>query len=87
MATAGRRSASLTWVQGADGGSELTFQVVRIYSGKRLVSFMMVPGWATSATVDRLNAGTNYAFSVTAINAVGWSYESARSNTVKVLKR
>ena len=81
-AVAGRRSATVSWVQGADGGSPLTGQTVRIYQGTRPVASVAVAAGATRTTVGSLKAGTSYAFTVLATNKVGTSVESARSNAV-----
>ena len=81
-ATAGKRSASVTWSQGSDGGNPLTGQTVRVYSGSSYVGSVSVSGTATSVKVGSLKAGTRYTFSVTATNAVGTSPESTRSNEV-----
>jgi hypothetical protein len=42
-AVAHRKSASLTWVKGDDGGSALTGQTVTIYSGTRKVGSRCPP--------------------------------------------
>lgn len=84
VATGGRRSASVVWTLGADGGSPLTGHFVSVYSGSKLVAFTVVSGTATSATVKGLRAGSKYTFTVAAVNDVGVSPQSARSNMVRV---
>ena len=81
-AAAGRRSATVAWVQGDDGGSPLTGQTVRVYTGTRHVASAAVSGTATSVRIGGLRAGTSYSFTVTATNASGTSPQSARSNAV-----
>ncbi len=80
--SAGKRSALLSWTPGFAGGSPLTGHMVRVYGPIGLLSTLTVSGTATTATVTGLKAGTGYAFTVTARNAVGTSVESSRSNTV-----
>jgi hypothetical protein len=84
VATGGRRSASVSWTQGADGGAPLTAHIIRVFSGNKLVAFASVPGTATSVTVYGLRAGTKYSLTVTAVNEIGLSPQSARSNVVRV---
>jgi subtilisin family serine protease len=80
-ATAGVLSATVSWTQG-NGGSPLTAQTIRVYSGKRVIGTASVSGAATSATVSGLQAGKGYSFTVIATNVVGSSRESAMSNSV-----
>jgi subtilisin family serine protease len=81
-ATAGKRSAQVRWVQGADGGSALTGQTIHVYSGTTKMGTLSVTGTATAATVSGLKAGTAYRFTVTATNAKGTSGESPLSNEI-----
>ncbi len=80
--SAGKRSALVSWTPGFAGGSPLTGHLVRVYGPTGLLSTLTVSGTATTATVTGLKAGTGYAFTVTARNAIGTSVESSRSNTV-----
>lgn len=82
MAKAGRRSASLTWTQGANGGSALTGQTVRIYQNGTFVGSVAVTATAKSATISGLVGGVPYRFGITATNAIGTSPESVLSNQV-----
>ena len=82
VATPGPGSATVTWVQGANGGSTLTAHTIRIYSGRRVLRTVTVAGTATSAAVTGLDAGKGYSFTVVATNAVGSSPESLQSNVV-----
>jgi subtilisin family serine protease len=82
FAAAARRSATLTWTQGDDGGAPLTAQTVRIYERGRLKSVVSVAASATSSQLTGLKAGSRYTFTVTATNKVGTSPESAPSNPV-----
>jgi subtilisin family serine protease len=78
----GKRSATVAWLQGADGGSRLTGQTVRVYAGTRYVSAVPVSATATSVRIAGLRAGTSYSFTVSAKNAVASSRESTRSPAV-----
>lgn len=81
-ATAGRRSAAVSWQQGSNGGSPLTSQTIHVYSGSTKVGSVQVSPTATSATVSGLTAGVSYSFSVSSTNSVGSSPESTRSNII-----
>jgi subtilisin family serine protease len=81
-AVAGKRSATVSWVRGGDGGSALTGQTVRVYAGGSYAGSVAVSASATSVKIGGLKAGTRYTFGVTATNSVGTSPESARSNEV-----
>ncbi|MFM7061058.1 MAG: S8 family serine peptidase [Actinomycetes bacterium] len=86
VATAGRRAASLTWTKGADGGSALTGQTVRVYANGTFVGSVAVSAAATSVSIGGLTGGVPYRFGVTATNAVGTSPESALSTAVTPTK-
>jgi subtilisin family serine protease len=81
-AKAGKRSATVSWTRGSDGGSPLTGQTVLVYRGTSLVGTVGVSATATSVKIGGLKAGVEHSFSVTATNAVGTSPESVRSGTV-----
>lgn len=81
-AVAGKRSAKITWVRGADGGSALTAQIVGVYMKGTKVASVSVSATASSVTLTRLKPGVAYRFSVSAVNAVGSSPESSLSNEV-----
>lgn len=81
-AVAGRRSATVSWVQGSSGGSPLTGQTVRVYVKGALVGSAAAAGTATSLQVGGLKAGVSHAFTVSAANAVGVSPESTLSAPV-----
>jgi subtilisin family serine protease len=83
VAKGARGSASVSWAQGADGGSALTSQTVTVYRSGKVTGTVTVSGTATSVTI-RLSKGSGYSFTVTATNAVGSSPASAMSNTVNV---
>jgi len=81
-ATAGKRSAVVSWTKGSDGGSPLTAQTVHVYAGASKVGILTVSVDATSVTISGLTAGVSYSFAVSATNAVGTGPESARSAAV-----
>ena len=83
-ATAGSRSASLSWIKGNSGGSALISQTITAYSGTRKVGSVKISGSATSVRITGLSAWKAYAFTVTATNKIGSSAASAKSNTVTV---
>jgi subtilisin family serine protease len=85
-ASAGKRSATVNWTLGSDGGSAITGSTVRIYSGGKLVGTASVSGTASSVTISGLKAGTSYTFATITHNAVGSSPESSRSNSVVPLR-
>ena len=82
-AAAKRRAATVTWVQGDDGGSRITKQIVRVYRGKKRVGAFRVPGDVTAVRVTGLKPRKVYRFTVIEKNALGKSPESARSNRVR----
>jgi subtilisin family serine protease len=85
-AVAGKRSATVSWTLGADGGSPLTGQTVVIRTGTTRVGTVAVGATTTSVKVGGLKPGTAYTFTVTATNAVGTSPESVASNAVTPLR-
>lgn len=72
-ATAGKRSASVTWTAGADGGSPITGHTVTMFMNGALVRTYAVSATATKISFSRLTAGATYTFSVSSRNAVGTS--------------
>ena len=86
LATAGSRSANLTWTKGADGGSALTGQTITVYRGATQVTSVNVAASASSAKVTGLKQGITYAFTVKATNAIGTSSESSMSNVITALR-
>jgi subtilisin family serine protease len=85
-AAAQRRAISLSWSLPSDGGSTITSQIVRVYSGSRLIKSATVSGTVTAGRVTGLKAGVSYTATVTAVNAIGSSPESERSNVVTALR-
>jgi hypothetical protein len=82
-ASARRRAATVTWVQGDDGGSRITRQVVRVYQGTKRVGAFAIPGDVTGVRVTGLRPSRTYRFTVIGKNALGKSPESAKSNKVR----
>lgn len=82
LASAGKRSAKVSWIKGQDGGSPLTSQVINVYSKGVKLASLQVSASAVSATISNLTAGVAYRFSVSAVNLVGFSPESNLSNEV-----
>ncbi|MBS41640.1 MAG: hypothetical protein CMH83_00415, partial [Nocardioides sp.] len=78
-ATAGDRSALVSWQPPADGGAPITTYVVVASPGG---SSTTVEGDTTEATVADLANGVSYRFSVVATNANGASAPSALSRSV-----
>ena len=83
QAAAKRRAATVTWVQGDDGGSRITRQVVRVYRGTTRVGAFTIPGDVTGVRVTGLRPGKVYRFTVIQKNVLGKSPESAKSNQVR----
>jgi hypothetical protein len=80
LATAGNRSASLTWAApSSNGGSAVTGYSVLITPA---VPSAVITVTGTSASITGLSNGTPYTFAVTATNAVGTGPASAASNAV-----
>lgn len=84
-ATAGSKSASLSWIKGSDGGSALTGQTVTVYSGTQKIGSVTVTGTTTTVKITGLTTGKTYAFTVAATNMIGSSPASAKSNTIAAL--
>ena len=83
-ATAGSRSATVTWVLPGDGGSALTSQTVWVYDNRgRRIGSVAVAADATSVTIQ-LARKKVFSFTVQASNVVGAGPESARSASVRI---
>jgi predicted phage tail protein len=83
-ATAGNKSAKVSWTAPADGGSPITSYTVTAYVGSTVQKTVTVTGTppATSVNVSGLTNGTTYTFVVSATNAVGTGAASGPSNPV-----
>src|SRR5450756_2019322 len=83
-ATAGDKSATVSWSAPADGGSPITSYTVTPFIGATAQPPTVVTGSppATSASVTGLADGTAYTFTVTAANGVGTGQASAASSPV-----
>ncbi|MDX6393162.1 MAG: hypothetical protein QOJ73_4225 [Streptosporangiaceae bacterium] len=83
-ATAGDKSAKVTWSAPANGGAPITSYTVTPYIGSAAQTATVITGSppATSATVTGLTDGTGYTFTVTATNGVGTGPASAPSSLV-----
>ena len=86
IAEARNKAAVVTWGIPDDGGSTISSQTVRAYSGGRVVASIVVDGVTSSTRITRLRNGTDYTFTVQARNAVGVGAESPQSNSVRPLR-
>jgi subtilisin family serine protease len=85
-ATAGKRSAKVEWTLGSNGGSAITGSTVHAFQEGTFIGTVNVSGTTRTVTIGGLRAGSSYSFSVIVHNSVGSSPESARSNSVIVLR-
>jgi subtilisin family serine protease len=83
IAEARDKAAVVSWSIPDDGGSPITSQTVRTYSGGRLVASAIVDGVTSSTRITRLRNGTSYTFTVQARNAIGIGLESTQSNVIR----
>lgn len=79
-------AAVLIWDEPALGLRSVTSYVITAYRDGKAVKEMTVTGTppAATATMDGLDNGTSYTFGVTAVNRVGDSPESAKSQALPV---
>lgn len=80
-AVAGRRQATVSWVQADNAATPLTSQTVRVWAGGNVVGSAKVSAGATSVVL-RLRAGVSYSFTVVANSATASSVDSPISNVV-----
>ncbi len=83
-ATAGNRSAIVSWTAPSNGGSAITSYTVTPYIGTTAQKATVVSGTppATTTNVTGLTNGTAYTFTVSATNGVGTGSASAASGAV-----
>ncbi len=78
-------SVTVNWTDPSSNGSPITGYTVSPYpSCPSCTGTSVSGGSATSATVSGLTSGSSYTFTVSAINALGTSDSSARSNSVTI---
>ena len=82
VAAAGNKALLATWTIPADGGSPITSQTVRVFSGTTVVKTSTTSATATSLTVTGLRRGVSYTVTVLATNANGAGSQSPESNVV-----
>lgn len=82
VASASSKALSATWSIPADGGSPITSQTLRVFSGTTLIKTSTTTATATSLSVTGLRNGVSYFVTVAATNANGSSSQSLKSNTV-----
>lgn len=83
IAESRNKAVVVSWTIPADGGSAIVGQIIRAYTGGRVVSSLTVDGATSSTRVTRLRNGVDYTFTVQARNAVGLGLESAPSTPVR----
>ncbi len=86
IAESRNKAAVVAWTIPADNGAALITQIVRAYSGGRVVSSVSVDGVTSSVRVTRLRVGVEYTFTVQARNSVGIGLESAASAPVRIVR-
>jgi subtilisin family serine protease len=80
-AVAGKRAATVSWVQADNRLNPLVSQTVKVWAGGNVVGSLRVSAVATSAVL-KLRAGVSYTFTVVASNATASSVDSPPSNVV-----
>jgi len=82
-ASAGNGEATVSWTAPAfDGGSPITGYEVTPYIGTVAQTATVFDSTDTTQTVTGLTNGTTYKFTVAAVNELGFSGQSAKSNAV-----
>ena len=83
-ATAGDKSAIVSWTAPANGGSPITSYTITPYAGTTAQTPTVITGTppATSANITGLTNGTAYTFTVSAANGVGTGPASAASSQI-----
>ncbi|WP_158630560.1 fibronectin type III domain-containing protein [Nocardioides daphniae] len=78
----GDAAVTVSWAEVPGNGDPVTGYVVRAYAGGAVKKVVEVGAGVTSTTVTGLVNGTSHTFTVTAVNGVGASPESAASAAV-----
>jgi alpha-tubulin suppressor-like RCC1 family protein len=85
-ATAYNAAAVVTWAAPAStGGTSITGYVVEVFKGTVSTGTIAVAGPTTTARITGLTNGSNYRFTVRAVNVVGTGAASGKSVAVKPL--
>ena len=82
LATPRDKGAVVQWIIPADGGSVITGQTLRVFSGTKLTKTITVGATVNALRVGGLRNGVAYTFTVAAKNAIGSGPQSAKSNVV-----
>jgi hypothetical protein len=79
-------TATISWTAPVSGGRSILGYRISAYlgSGTTPVATAYPGANPTSYTMTGLTAGVSYTFSVTAVNALGWGAESARSASISI---
>lgn len=80
-AVAGKRAATVSWVQADNTEAAVLSQTVQVWSGGNIVGSAKVSATATTALL-KLRAGVSYSFTVVATNSIATSLQSPMSNLV-----
>lgn len=82
-AVEGDNTATIYWTRGSENGAPLTSQLVTVYSGTTKVGTATVSGTTSSVRLTGLTEGRAVSFTITEVNKIGSSPESAKTDIVK----